>query len=510
MAWSTKHRLAPKSSNLSASGESRLRRTKRKLSDIFCGAFRSKSTLQELGDGPIITSVSCAKSLAPVDAQNSTLESSSVFMSEAGDTVSICENGDSSESTSITEEAFPESGPSNVQSSRDIKTLPQQPAQELVSGNTNNYIAEVVDAPDTITEDIDSIYPGDDQSQGLSVQHAYSNDIVEYSHDAAVGYNSSDPRSLSIISDLPRSEYPRNDRAHMSTTSSSVFLVSDRDQNLINGDLLRLDLVSISSNSLSSSIAEISSHETRRNSMRLFWDALARRSLRRNIDSPTIVFATGLADDLGSHDRWLLDFSDDLHYYGSSRDLDSFSVGHHRRHERRWLLRSEASETISDTDEEDQQTALCASGLHLDGTCSCDSFFTSEESSSLASISRIIMLAEALFEVLDEIHHQSLSLSLSTLSLPAPESVVDAFPLKYYRKYINGESDSTDVQQCYICLADYEEGDKLRVLPCNHEFHTLCIDKWLKEVNRVCPVCRHNVCEGRGECSVSNPQVYSQ
>ncbi|XP_042046547.1 uncharacterized RING finger protein C4G3.12c-like isoform X3 [Salvia splendens] len=464
MAWSTKHRLAPKSSNLSASGESRLRRTKRKLSDIFCGAFRSKSTLQELGDGPIITSVSCAKSLAPVDAQNSTLESSSVFMSEAGDTVSICENGDSSESTSITEEAFPESGPSNVQSSRDIKTLPQQPAQELVSGNTNNYIAEVVDAPDTITEDIDSIYP----------------------------------------------EYPRNDRAHMSTTSSSVFLVSDRDQNLINGDLLRLDLVSISSNSLSSSIAEISSHETRRNSMRLFWDALARRSLRRNIDSPTIVFATGLADDLGSHDRWLLDFSDDLHYYGSSRDLDSFSVGHHRRHERRWLLRSEASETISDTDEEDQQTALCASGLHLDGTCSCDSFFTSEESSSLASISRIIMLAEALFEVLDEIHHQSLSLSLSTLSLPAPESVVDAFPLKYYRKYINGESDSTDVQQCYICLADYEEGDKLRVLPCNHEFHTLCIDKWLKEVNRVCPVCRHNVCEGRGECSVSNPQVYSQ
>ncbi|KAL1546533.1 RING-type E3 ubiquitin transferase [Salvia divinorum] len=481
MAWSTKHRLAPKSSNLSASGESRFRRTKRKLSNIFCGAFRSKSTLQELGDGLDITSVSYAKSLAPVDAQNSTLESSSVFTSEAGDTVSVCENGDSSESTSITEEAFPESGPFNVQSSGDIKTLPQRPAQELVSGSMTNYIAEVIDAPDTIIEDTDSIYQGDDQSQGLSVQHAYSNDIVEYSHDAAVGYNRSDP--------------------------SSVFLVSDRDQNLINGDLLRLDLVSISSNSLSSSIAEISSHETRRNSMRLFWDALARRSLRRNIDSPTIVFATGLADDLGSHDRWLLDFSGDLHYYGAGRDLDSFSVGHHRRHDRRWLLRSEASETISDIDEEDQQTALCASGLHLDGTCSCGSFFTAEESSSLASISRIILLAEALFEVLDEIHHQSLSLSLSTLSLPAPGSVVDAFPLKYYKKYINGESDSTDVQQCYICLADYEEGDKLRVLPCNHEFHTPCIDKWLKEVNRVCPVCRHDVCEGRVECSVSNPQV---
>lgn len=80
--------------------------------------------------------------------------------------------------------------------------------------------------------------------------------------------------------------------------------------------------------------------------MRLFWDALARRSLRRNIDSPTIVFATGVADDLGSHDRWLLDFSGDLHYYGVGRDLDSFSVGLHRRHERRWLLRSEVSYSL--------------------------------------------------------------------------------------------------------------------------------------------------------------------
>ncbi|XP_042011740.1 uncharacterized protein LOC121760180 isoform X2 [Salvia splendens] len=481
MASATNNRRSPKSSNISGSGESRLRRTKRTLSNIFCGAFRSKSTLQELGDGPAVTSICYTKSLSLVDAQNSTVESSSVFTSESGETVSVYENGDSSDS-SITVEAFPESGPINVQSSRDIKTLPQSPAQESISDNAINYIAELIDA-NTITEDTASIYPGHDQSQGLIVQHPHSNDIVEYSHNAAVGY-SSDP--------------------------SSGFIVSDSDQNLINGDLLRLDLVSISSNSLSGSIAEVSSHETRRNSMRLFWDALARRSLRRNIDSSTFVFATGLAGDLGSHDRWLLDFSGDLHYYEASRDLDSFSVGLHRRYERRWLLRSEDSETISGIDGEDEQTALCSSGLHLDGTCSCDSFFTAEESSSLANISRITLLAEALFEVLDEIHNQSLSLSLSTLSFPAPESVVDAFPLKYYKKNRNEESDSTEVRQCYICLADYEEGDKLRVLPCNHEFHTPCIDKWLKEVNRVCPVCRHDVCKGRGECSVSNAQVFSQ
>ncbi|KAI3467023.1 hypothetical protein Pfo_023686, partial [Paulownia fortunei] len=49
-----------------------------------------------------------------------------------------------------------------------------------------------------------------------------------------------------------------------------------------------------------------------------------------------------------------------------------------------------------------RQTSFCTSGLHPDGTYSCEAFFMAEESSSLASILRIIMLADALFEVLDE------------------------------------------------------------------------------------------------------------
>lgn len=43
---------------------------------------------------------------------------------------------------------------------------------------------------------------------------------------------------------------------------------------------------------------------------------------------------------------------------------------------------------------------------------------------------------------------------------------------------------------CAICLEDYEEGEKLRRLPCNHLFHTHCVDQWFGG-RKVCPVCRY-------------------
>lgn len=41
---------------------------------------------------------------------------------------------------------------------------------------------------------------------------------------------------------------------------------------------------------------------------------------------------------------------------------------------------------------------------------------------------------------------------------------------------------------CALCLSDYEPGERLRELPCNHRFHDVCIDPWLMS-RRTCPVC---------------------
>lgn len=41
---------------------------------------------------------------------------------------------------------------------------------------------------------------------------------------------------------------------------------------------------------------------------------------------------------------------------------------------------------------------------------------------------------------------------------------------------------------CPICTDDFIRGQDLRVLPCNHQFHTECIDPWLVNVSGTCPL----------------------
>ncbi|KAL1765551.1 E3 ubiquitin-protein ligase RNF6 [Sigmodon hispidus] len=62
------------------------------------------------------------------------------------------------------------------------------------------------------------------------------------------------------------------------------------------------------------------------------------------------------------------------------------------------------------------------------------------------------------------------------------------------RSYEQNGVDSELGKVCSVCISDYVAGNKLRQLPCLHEFHIHCIDRWLSE-NCTCPVCRQPVLE---------------
>ncbi|XP_041795696.1 E3 ubiquitin ligase BIG BROTHER-related isoform X2 [Chelmon rostratus] len=66
---------------------------------------------------------------------------------------------------------------------------------------------------------------------------------------------------------------------------------------------------------------------------------------------------------------------------------------------------------------------------------------------------------------------------------------IQRFPTKTFQS-----ANSAGNTQCQICFCDYTDGEKLRMLPCFHDYHVQCIDRWLKD-NTTCPICRANLAD---------------
>ncbi|OEL29595.1 hypothetical protein BAE44_0009386 [Dichanthelium oligosanthes] len=70
-----------------------------------------------------------------------------------------------------------------------------------------------------------------------------------------------------------------------------------------------------------------------------------------------------------------------------------------------------------------------------------------------------------------------------------------SIPVEVYGGGGGGDAGAEDV--CAICLGEFADGEKVRVLPlCGHGFHVPCVDAWLLSRGS-CPTCRRPVVDGK-------------
>ncbi|CAN4090692.1 unnamed protein product [Withania somnifera] len=93
-----------------------------------------------------------------------------------------------------------------------------------------------------------------------------------------------------------------------------------------------------------------------------------------------------------------------------------------------------------------------------------------------------VSTSEALQRQLQQLFHQHYS--------GLDQALIDALPVFVYKEVVGPTKEPFD---CAVCLCEFSEKDKLRLLPtCSHAFHINCIDTWLL-TNSTCPLCRRTL-----------------
>ncbi|KAK7347183.1 hypothetical protein VNO80_21710 [Phaseolus coccineus] len=88
------------------------------------------------------------------------------------------------------------------------------------------------------------------------------------------------------------------------------------------------------------------------------------------------------------------------------------------------------------------------------------------------------------------------------------QALIDALPVFRYQDLLG----SKEPFDCAVCLCEFSEDDKLRLLPmCTHAFHMNCLDTWLLS-NSTCPLCRaslSNYVENQNQNQNQNPMLFN-
>lgn len=72
---------------------------------------------------------------------------------------------------------------------------------------------------------------------------------------------------------------------------------------------------------------------------------------------------------------------------------------------------------------------------------------------------------------------------------------LERLPTKLWHAEDVAASTGHQQDECCLCLQEFEDNDELRLLPCQHFFHTQCIDRWFAAKayhTRTCPLCKRD------------------
>ncbi|XP_058104792.1 E3 ubiquitin ligase BIG BROTHER-related-like [Magnolia sinica] len=87
---------------------------------------------------------------------------------------------------------------------------------------------------------------------------------------------------------------------------------------------------------------------------------------------------------------------------------------------------------------------------------------------------------------------QSLGETIGTQSRGLSDEIISYLPSFKYKTGFFSKKDKHEECKCVICYTAYKNRDILMALPCQHQYHSDCISRWLK-LNKACPICNEEV-----------------
>ncbi|KAJ3790225.1 hypothetical protein GGU10DRAFT_341420 [Lentinula aff. detonsa] len=98
---------------------------------------------------------------------------------------------------------------------------------------------------------------------------------------------------------------------------------------------------------------------------------------------------------------------------------------------------------------------------------------------------------EALLLLNELLNHAPLEMPVTVSKEQLEKSSLEVINGGQIQEWVKaGKVRSNCVEQCLICLEEYNSQDSVRVMECKHAFHMNCVDRWLLEGRNSCPACR--------------------